>query len=132
MITNFFSSGRPTIDETKQTDQLEVSLKDAKEEFKGRKSSKSMQVIQPASSLAFGSKPLDLSEVMKITNLASGLSLIADMVDKKQKSRTVSDVKSNNTQRQSLIELPRAGSSLRNKEEALPGKNDNFVLYASR
>ena len=84
MITNFFSSGRPANEETKlPSQQLEVSLKDAKEEFKGRKSSKSMQVIKPASSIAFGNKPLDMKEVAKITNLASGVTILKEMVEKR-------------------------------------------------
>ena len=84
MITNFFSSGRPVNDESKQTvsKSIEVALKDAKEEYKGRKSSKSMQVIKPIS-LAFGNKPLDLKEVAKITNLASGVTILKDVAEKR-------------------------------------------------
>lgn len=71
LITNFFSSSRPIIEETKNaaTDEA-ATLRGMTEEFKGRKSSKSLQVAQP-STMAFG-KPLSLKDIAQIKNLASG------------------------------------------------------------
>jgi len=84
IISNFFSYTKTTPqEETKQaaTVKEEDFVKAAKEEFKGRKSSKSMQVMQQPASISF-QKPLDMKEVAKIKNLAVGLSLIKKLSEK--------------------------------------------------